>query len=513
MNVFLPTPKFLIVGFDGLRPDASITDDMPTLARFIDEHHFWPHYLADFPTETYVNHPSIFSGFRPKDHGLIANAYWRRDMLPDEACFFGYRLEDVLRHDAAGGLYNVPSLGDRMGERGMQLRVICANSVGSTRLQHVHAERFAGHLCAPVHALEATEPPLERQALMRAYEKGVPLKYPDHDGTRLTVDLFFERELPRGLGDVTVLWIGEPDHASHVFGINGAGTKDARRDADEAFAKILRWWEQSGRDEGVQLIVMSDHGHGTVRRHIDLKRALEEAGLRILTPDNIRAGADLKQADAVMVGSYTAGLWLTRPDQTVLLKARNALMASPDVGLLFSQPDPARPDAIEGRVPGTFSESLVFSNHPRSPDLRIVPRGNPETGDLVMSSALPIGTGNHGGLLPQEIHALLAIGGTQFPGAGIHHEPAGHADLSVTLMTMLGLLDDEASLPLPTGRFLCEATASGTAAEGPFPTERIDLTCGHFTQRLERMSHAGRTYVCAGYRLNNDGWSADRPNT
>lgn len=127
-------------------------------------------------------------------------------------------------------------------------------------------------------------------------------------------------------------------------------------------------------------------------------------------------------------------------------------MTSPDIGLLFSPSDPEQPCSIEGRIPGTFSERLVFTDGRRSPDLRIVPRGDPETGGLVMAPELPLGAGNHGGLLPQEINAVLAVGGSAFPGSAVHDDPAGHADLAVTIMTLEGLLSGS-DMVKPTAAF------------------------------------------------------------
>lgn len=101
--------RFVIVGFDGLRPD-SVEADMPALSRFMASNHSWSHYLADFPTETYVNHPGIFSGFRPTGHGLVANCYWRRDMGGADGVFFGFDLEHVLRHRREDGLLLVPTM-------------------------------------------------------------------------------------------------------------------------------------------------------------------------------------------------------------------------------------------------------------------------------------------------------------------------------------------------------------------------------------------------------------------
>lgn len=514
-------PRFLIVGFDGLRPDAVTAEEMPALTSFLAESHVWTNYRADFPTETYVNHPGIFSGFRPTDHGVIANTYFRRGMKSEEAVFRGSSVESVLAHErfeGGCGVIAVPSIGDRLGERGMTMRVYCANSVGSTRLQHVHADRYATHVVACVHKLEATEPANARETLVERYGDGVPLEFPDIKGSALTVELFFKEELREGgtenLGDVTVLWIGEPDHSSHEFGLWDNRTRAARRHADDEFARVLAWWRETGRDAGVQLVVLSDHGHGVVRRHISMTGILEKAGFKVATGRDVARGLDPKTVDAVLVGSYTSGLWLTDPTVENLLRARDALMASPDIGMLFSQPDEARPDAVEGRVPGTFSEALVFTDNDRSPDLRIVPRGNPATGDLVMGRELELGTGNHGGLLPQELSCVFAIAGSRFPGKGRHTEPARHADAAVTIMDQLGLLDDEALLPLPTGRLLVEAMEGGcTCTKGALPpvpaVERLQLTCGSFTQVLERINHAGRTYLTAGYRTSDDGWCAE----
>lgn len=70
---------------------------------------------------------------------------------------------------------------------------------------------------------------------------------------------------------------------------------------------MLEWWETEGRDAGVQLVVMSDHGHGVVRRHFDMKGILEKAGLSILMGREVLEGADTASADAVLVGTYWRG--------------------------------------------------------------------------------------------------------------------------------------------------------------------------------------------------------------
>lgn len=520
------SPRFIIVGFDGLRPVDATDDQMPNVARFAREHHTWTKYLASFPTETYVNHPSIFSGFRPKDHGVIQNWFYRQGVPKEALLFRGSSMDSVLAADALDrGCCRVPSMGERLAGNGMRMRVYCANSAGSTRLQHVRAERFEGHCCVPVHDLARTVPESEIERLRAAGVPGAPLTFPDFDGNRMTVDAFLQLDAARGpqaLPEVAVVWIGEPDHSEHEFGLDDPRTIEARRDADRQFGRILDWWERTGKDEDVQLIVMSDHGHGVVRRHVDVAAPLRNAGFTVVDGFGLKEGKNPADYDVVMVGNYTVGVWFREPTAANMLRARDALMVSPDVGLVFSKPDATRPGAVEGRVPGTFSEAVVFSDHERTPDMRFVMRGDVATGELVMGEELPLNAGNHGGLLPQEIRSFLAVGGKRFPGSGVHHEPAGHDDLAVTVMTMLGVLDDEAELPLPTGRTLTEAVR----AEGGKPEcacasydaanpvrEVLSLSCGAFTQRITREVWAGRSYVVEGTRVaadGDDGWTPRR---
>lgn len=497
--------KFLIVGFDGLRPDFATSENMPHLAGFLAGAHTWKNYLAAFPTETYVNHPSIFSGFRPEKHGVIANAFCYEDSERKRRLFEGWSVDSVMAADARlQGLYAVPDLGARLAREGKRLRVYCANSPGSTRLQHIHAGDFKGHLNACVHALGAALPAREAAQLMRAKGEGVPLQFPDCAGTKLTVDLFFERELgegPAGLADVTVLWIGEPDHSEHELGLFSDETLAGLKHADLEFGRVLDWWRKEGRENDVQLVVMSDHGHAEVARHADFANLLSDAGFRVLLADDIARGTEAKADDVILIGEYVSGIWVPGKGRKTLESLRDVLMASPDIGMLFSQPDPQRPGAREGLIPGTFSEALVSSAHPRGPDLRFIPRGDPETGRCVMTNALALGSGAHGGLLPQETHALLAIEGRRFPGFGSHEAPATHEDFAATLMTMLELFDDDAPLPLPTGRILSEALCTDSADEADrVSRETLTIARGEFSQTLHFLTFRGRSCCEAGGR-------------
>lgn len=280
--------KFLLVGFDGLRPCDITPDVMPNLARFRDESHTWENYLASFPTETYVNHPVIFSGFRPNGHGLIANSFYCPELKGKAQLFCGWDTESVIAQDEARpeGLYAVPDMAELLAQKGKTMRVLCANSAGSTRLQNMHADRYPGHLNACIHALEKAIPINERNRLLQHSPATMPLTFPDFAAQSEMLDILFRDELNNGvqnLADMTVFWIGEPDHSSHEIGLKSELTERARTHADKLFGRIYDWWLKEGRSRNVQLVTMSDHGHGEIAGHVDFAGILRQAGCTVVT--------------------------------------------------------------------------------------------------------------------------------------------------------------------------------------------------------------------------------------
>lgn len=495
--------RFLIVGFDGLRPDC-VKEDMPALHRFIEHSHRWSQYCANFPTETYVNHPTIFSGFRPCDHGIIANCFYDKLMPAHQSIFTGWSVQSISEQEGKNtgyGVIEIPSLGDRLGQQKKTLRVLCANSSGSTRLQHIHADRYEGHLNCCVHDIDSALPLKERECLQSRWGSGIPLAFPDFKGNELLCDIFFNYEIPRGLGDVTVLWFGEPDHSSHEFGIWHDKTRQARQNADQAFEKILHWWESEGKDAGVQLVTMSDHGHSEIAEHFDATSVLKKAGFSVLTGTDIRKGANPQDADIVAVGSYAIGLWINPEIQDKIDQIRDVLMQTPEVGMIFSQPSTQCPPSTEGSVAGTFSEHLLSSDHRRGPDLRIVLHNDPQSGYSIDGGDIDIGCGNHGGLMPCEIRAVLAIGGNRFSAAPKEHQvPAAHDDFAMTVMTLLGLLDQKHSDEKPLKARVLKEALCGEQTNSSYALERLSLQYGKYSQYLIRAHYCGCTYVLEGAR-------------
>ena len=395
------------------------------------------------------------------------------------------------------GLYAVPDMGELLSIHGKRIRVYCSNSAGSTRLQNMHADRHPGHLVACIHKLADVLPVSERERILKTHPESIPLVFPDVDAEEAMTDLFIRDELAGGvkaLADVSVLWLGEPDHSSHEPGLTSEATQRGRTHADKMFGRVLEWWKAEGRDKNVQLVTLSDHGHAEIAGHVDFAGILRAEGFCVVTDSEILRGAEPESADIVIAGEYAAGLWVRDKTPENLARIVRILTTATGVGLVFSQPNGRYRDAVSGRVPGTLSEALVFSDSVRGPDLRIVGRGDNASGRIVSGGPYALGSGNHGGLTPAEIHAHLALAGSAFTSTPRRHRaPAGHDDLAQTILSLVGV-----SNPTSGARELEEAM-----------DDSFDESYGVFTLRLsqnplnmsvEHAVFAGRRYVLSAER-------------
>ena len=76
--------KYLLVGFDGLRPEMVTPELMPRLHRHAQEAVSFRNHRCTFPSETYVSLPSLVTGSAPSRHGMIANFYLDPNVDPRE---------------------------------------------------------------------------------------------------------------------------------------------------------------------------------------------------------------------------------------------------------------------------------------------------------------------------------------------------------------------------------------------------------------------------------------------
>src|SRR4029453_4766493 len=91
--------------------------------------------------------------------------------------------------------------------------------------------------------------------------------------------IFLEHLFPVHQPRTTILWFSDPDLTSHYCGVGSEACLSAIRTADAPLGRIIDWMQQPGMQERVHLIVLSDHGHITVRGQISVAEQLTAAGI------------------------------------------------------------------------------------------------------------------------------------------------------------------------------------------------------------------------------------------
>ena len=483
--------KFLLVGFDGLRPEMITQELMPELYRHARKGVAFYKHRCTFPTETYVNLPSLVTGSTPSRHGMIANYYLDPNVDPRER-FEGSSvpsIEKALR--AYGGrLYEAESLGEILQRAGRRMAVISTNSAGSVRLKH-HQVLDHTHLSLSCHTPETSYP---RDEVAEIVSKlGTPSRRgaPDMEGMTYATDVFLEHICRDDLPDLTMLWYGEPDVSYHAFGIGAPESRQVLRHVDAEFGRVLDWWHASDSHESLQIVVISDHGHITQKTKAATGDLLRDAGFKV--GSHLEDGADL-----ALFAGYGGRIWVRDKDPALTRAIGQALMEKDACGMVVS----AGRNEVEGIVAGSFSKQLVMADHPRSPDIYYILRTADEPdehgymGTCFYESGLSVGAGIHGGLHPKELHSVCLTSGSLFAEAKSVEAHSGIIDVAPTILHGLGI----AAPQTMDGRVLYEAFAEGSIDPPDSVPEKYETGVGHYQQVLHRTRMGDSCYLDGGWR-------------
>lgn len=483
--------KFLLVGFDGLRPEMVTEALMPNLYRHATDGVNFNNHRCVFPAETYVNLLSLVTGSVPSRHGLIAN-YYLDSRVDSRERFEGSSVERIEKAQRAygGKLFDALSLGEILGRAGRRMAVISTNTPGSVRLKH-HQILDHAHLSLSCHTPETSYPRGEVEAIVERLGSPSRKIFPDMEGLTYATEVFLEHVCSDELPDLTILWYGEPDNSYHAFGIGAPESLEALRHADAEFGRILSWWRSSARHDSLQIIAISDHAHITQKTRIDMQDLLQHTGFKV--GDNLADGADL-----ALIPGYCGGIWVRDNDADRTRAVGQALMDLDCCGMVFS----AGRNDIEGIVPGSFSRRLVMADHPRSPDIYFILRTDDEKddkgfiGNCHFDTSLPVGGGIHGGLHPKELNPLCAVRGSLFGEGVVVDTHSGIVDIAPTILRGLGITPPETM----RGRVLHEAFADGRGPPQESVPEKFETGTGHYEQVLQRTRVGDSCYLDGGSR-------------
>ena len=471
---------------------ASLTPHLHALATAGVE--FRRHRCA-FPSETYVNLPSLVTGMHASGHGIVANSF----LVPGfdrRVAWEGGRADHVEAHDRASGgrLFTAPSLGELLGDAGRSMVVVSCNPVGGARLKHHRAGSYPGHLCLSAVDWRASQPSDAAAALVARLGEPPAGREPGAvvARQRWATDAFLAHADGHGVPDLGLVWYEEPDESFHAHGIGDPRSLDIIRHVDAEIGRLVEWWRAHPEQDRIDLLLLSDHAHITQAGRLDVAAVLAAGGL--LVDDHLEDGADV----ALQTG-YCGHLRVRDGSRRLLARAAEVLMEHPQVGLVFTGPG----NGVDGAVVGTLDRALVAVEHERSPDLYFVlrtgdgPDGHGYAGTCVYDNDLGEGAGIHGGLHPRELNNLLVAHGPAFRAGLASDVPSGIVDVAPTLLHCLGVRLP----PAMHGRVLRSALERGGDDEGEPLEEHHEAGTGRFAQRLSRTRFGSSVYLDGGTRF------------
>jgi hypothetical protein len=464
--------KFLVVAFDGLRPDMVTPELMPNLSRFKTEGCEFSASRAVFPTQTRVNAAALATGAPPAIHGIVANRFYDPHVFLDQLVHTGnFSHIDAGQIAYKGQLVTAQSFGEAAAKRGLKIAVVSTGSGGSTRMINPQAKKL-GHVSLCLNAWESSTPTDFADELSKSFGPIPPATRPNSARTEMQTDMFLDYVFPKIEPDISILWYTDPDSTYHYYGIGSPESLEAIRTVDIQFGRLVEWWRRSEFHEQLQLIVLSDHGHITARQKVAVKEAFAEADLRFDT--HFRGDADFAG-----YAGYTGAVWVRDNDQRRKAVLVEWLLEQPWCGLILTSGG----NGIEGGIPGTFDRSLLMTNHERAPQIYYIMRSDDLknaygiSGSSYHDGKHPVGGSVHGGLHPKELASLLVVQGACFRPSLLCDYPAGITDIAPT---MLHLLD----IPQPPGmqgRVLSEALIKRNR-ESPKP-KRLEYFVGSLPRR------------------------------
>ncbi|MGY4167821.1 alkaline phosphatase family protein [Bradyrhizobium sp. USDA 4529] len=485
--------RFLIVSFDGLRPDLIGPQLTPNLWRLKAAGISLANHRTVYPSETRSAFPSLVTGTTPGRHGMVGNKYIDRAVTPPR--YIDTSDAVLLRRlDMEKGrrVYSALSLGEMLAENGRSLAALATNTPGTTWLFHHKAEDF-GHVRLSGHFREACTPDdvlAEIEAHVGPLTPAPPKTEPDRVGQNWITSAFLDVVWPKYRPDVTILSYGEPDVTSHFHGTGAAATRSIIAHCDSQFGRVIDWWEVEGRQAGVQIFAISDHGHITGHTRVCVADSLRAAGF---SP----GVAPTSDVDVVVVPGQVGALYLADPSEETTARLIATITSEPWCGPVFTRAK----DEVNGIGPGSLSNRLVFADHIRAPDVAFAFRADDTTdafglvGGTFYDNDRRPGLGVHGGLHPKELAAVGIVAGTAFPNIGAAScLPSGLCDIVPTILHMLG----SDAPPTMGGRVLSELLLPASPSEIAFGSETFEARLGSYRQILRRVFVGTTRYVESG---------------
>lgn len=449
--------RVLLISADGMRPDLFDPALMPVCAELVARGTRLIDYHASYPTHSRVNITTISTGCLPGKHGFAANVF-RVDGSTEDGVIDTGDFNHICQLDRAtgGNAIQVPTLPTLLAQHGRKAQIVATSSDAAGLIWN----RFSPEQVFDLNtSVDRPEIRTVREKLGPLPSESLPNRIPHIEYTARALS---EHYLDDDEVDFFGVWLSEPDHTLHHFGVGSPEVREALQAVDRSVAEILDGLDRRGIRDQFDVFLISDHGHSTVERHRTLGEFIE--------PLIAERFPNLRGLTTASDFIYSApGQPAPKPSDLEPLVAwlQDQSWCG---GVLGGSPGLA---GLPGVLPLSAVWGGIQSN--RAPLLAITPtwsHSSNQFGKPGMIAALTEQVAlraTHGSASPYELHAFAALCGSSFGSGSRSLSPAGAQDLAPTICQILGV-------PVPEwmdGRVLQEALAGSTSSTPPSDVQVI----------------------------------------
>ena len=448
-----------------------------------------------------VNGTAIVTGVYPGENGIIANHVYRQEIDPRHA--IDVEIPSVVSKgdDLSGGKYiSVPTIAEFIQRAGGRTVIAAAKTVGLLLGRHVprgsskpsefasplaEGERMKVRGSGSVTLFAGKSLPGDALGPITDVLGPFPSGHVQQDAW--TTKAVTDSLLKDGVPTLLILWLGEPDLTQHESAPGAPAALTAIKSADENLAAVLSALDRQKARETTDLFVVSDHGFSTIRRSIDLRKILNDAGFSAKT----QFTDEPKTGDIMLAGNGGSVLfYVIGHDETLTRRLIEFLQQSDFAGVIFTR----KP------LQGTFALEQVMIQNDHAPDVVMAFRWNDSKNQFGVPGMIDAdwqraaGKGTHATLSRFDMHNTLIAAGPDFRRGEADNLPTGNIDVTPTILQILGIKP-----PVQMdGRILSEAMVNGDRAPSELRPEvktiegSNDLPSGRWRQTL-KVSRVGLT--------------------
>jgi arylsulfatase A-like enzyme len=216
--------------------------------------------------------------------------------------------------------------------------------------------------------------------------------------------------------------------------------------------------------ETTDVFVVSDHGFSTIRRSLNLRKILNNAGFTAATEFD----GEPKPGEIMLVGNGgTVLFYVIGHDATLTHRLVEFLQQSDFAGVIFTR------KAVEG----TFELDQAKIDNDHAPEVVMAFRWNNSKNQFAIPGMIDAdwqraaGEGTHATLSRFDMHNTFIAAGPDFKRGETDDLPSGNIDLAPTILQILGLKPAQKM----DGRILSEAMTDVTPSREP-KTKTVEAT-------------------------------------